>query len=258
MSGRGPYPGRATVTNLCPDCGGEAALTETDVRVLRGACSACGHAFTVLRELEPTDRSAPAGPSPTPAGRTPEGAPSAVATGGPSCGVCSAAMTVRTVSETSLEAHCASCGTSFTYVLTTVPLGAPREEGRLGPRGPRRGPSAVPGGRPCRECGGPIRFSTDEQGNTSGECTSCGNRFTLPPRREFGGGGRGGRPDARGPRRSFSPGFRPPGRWPRQADGDRPRRFPSARPPFRRERRPREAEDDDESFDRRRRRRQER
>ena len=62
--------------------------------------------------------------------------------------------------------------------------GAPSEGGPMRSAGPRA--------RPCRECGAPLRFSTGPDGAISGECDACGNKFTLPPKREgFRGGSRG-------------------------------------------------------------------
>ncbi len=195
----------------CPECGADAVFEERAARLLQGSCPDCGRAFTILQHAS---EHAPAlGDVPATAGAAPaldeDGVPRA-APDGPACGVCGTTLAVRASSETSLEVTCPSCETRVSYVLdrpearprerrfVEVSRGGPREdrgpprEDRGGPRDDREGPRA----RPCRECGGPLSFTTDAEGNVSGECASCGNRFTLPPRPRFGGGGGRGPPGA--------------------------------------------------------------
>lgn len=241
------------VGDVCPECGAEARFDERAARILRGHCAGCGRTFTILQEEETGEAAtrsvAPAGTASEPASPSAPKGPDASrqAASGPPCGVCGASMDLRPASDTSLEGLCRSCGTTFTYVLAEAPVGGPPE--RSFPERPRSAPGArrfpPSRGRPCRECGGPLSFSTDDEGNVTGECASCGNRFTLPPRREFGGGrpGQGRRRDFRKP---FPPSARRPGQWPRLADGERPRRFRGAGAQFRRRpRRPRPDEEDD-------------
>ena len=240
------------MTDRCPECGAEAVFAERNARVLHGSCAGCGGTFTIVRDESPSGASS--GPATGSATDGP-GAPAAVSpVPSPSCADCGGPLAVKNSSATSLVATCDSCATSLTYVLAPSRAEAPDARYAARPRAPRgeAGRFGTPRARPCRECGGPLRFSTDENGNVTGECGSCGNRFTLPPRREPKGGReeRGFRRD-RG--RGFTPSYRRPGAWPRQAGGDRPRRFGSSGPPFRRKGRRPPAEDDDEENDRRRR-----
>jgi hypothetical protein len=241
------------VETACPGCGAGAEFEARTVQVLRGSCPGCGKAFTIVED----DRLTPGGVggdsgAEGPSGPTSEtnAAPSPGASSGPPCGSCGAALTLRSASSEGIQAACGSCGAAFTYVLASPSAPGPRRS-----FAPRRGPPrdegsgfGPPRSRPCRECGGPLRFSTDAEGNVTGECSSCGNRFTLPPRPRYGGGS--DRPERRGPGRGFSPSYRGGGRWPgRGGGGSRPYRSSGSRPD-RRER----AADDDEDGDRRRRR----
>jgi DNA-directed RNA polymerase subunit RPC12/RpoP len=236
------------VEGVCPDCGAEIELAERTARLFAGACADCGKPVTVIQAAAGGSEAVASAPIPE-GGTARVEAPTPAS--GPPCGSCGAPLALQAGSPSKIDGSCAACGATFVYLLSR-----PEERERRFDRGgpPRRdGPGAgPPRSRPCRECGGPLRFSTDDDGNVTGECTSCGNRFTLPPRREFGGerGGPGGR---RGPSRSFSPSYRRPGRWPRSGEGDRPRRFGPARPTFRR--RESRSDGDDEDDDGRRRRR---
>lgn len=240
---------------VCPECGAEAAFVERKARVLQGSCVGCGRAFTIVQEAPSpvgdhaaTDTSLSQATSEEGARPSPSEPPE-LRVPGPACAVCGATLTLTAKSGTSFEARCHSCSTTLTYVLATGPVSGPF---RRGPPREDRPTFRTPRARPCRECGGPLSFSTDDDGNVTGECASCGNRFTLPPRRgpaaeRAGRGYRGGRD------RSFSPRFRRPGRWPRQAEGSRPRQFEPSRPSYRpRERRP-GSDDDEEDRPRRRR-----
>jgi hypothetical protein len=186
---------------------------------MEGSCPGCGHTFTVL------ERSV-AGPSTGPGEETPTGAEAGAAEpqgwAGPrmTCDSCDGVLSFRSAGV-GLQAVCSGCGKVSVYV--------PRAEGapeRLGRRESMRPPERETRGgfgpsraRPCRECGGPLRFTTEDDGTITGECASCGNRFTLPPRRDGPGGPRGA------PRGRF--GSRPPGRF----DRGPPRRpYGAARP----------------------------
>ncbi len=169
--------------------------------VQSGTCGGCGHQLAVFQ----------AGAVPTTVGvAESEGSPAAeparswktaAAPVGPPCQACGAALTFRSAGGLGIEATCSGCGAVSSYV--PAGMAPPREFARRGaPRPerderPDRSDDSGPGfrssnARPCRECGGPLRFSTAPDGTISGECGSCGNRFTLPPRRDFDGGGRGG------------------------------------------------------------------
>jgi hypothetical protein len=247
----------------CPDCGGAAELVARPSRVLQGTCAGCGRSFTMLQDASadgPGGSMAGSATTPGEPGSTlaSSAAGSAVPpVGGPECASCGAPLTLRSSSESTLEANCASCGSTFRYELAQRPF-----RSRSGPREDRPRSDARGGfgpqrtARPCRECGAPLRFSTTADGMVTGECTSCGNRFTLPPRREFGGG----REDRdRRPRtgRSFPSGDRGGNpRWrPRGAGGPRPS-YRGAPSRFRRTERRGDDEDDDGERRRRRPRRE--
>jgi len=184
------------------------------------------------------------------------------AEGGPECEECGSLLAFREGKNGSLDAVCADCGTTTVYVPQRAPgrpemVFEPPERGRERPeRGrerPERFDGGAPRGRPCRKCGAPLRFSTGDDGNLVGECDSCGNRFTLPPRADGGGGGGGGwgsRGAPRYGRREFRPsaGGRPPYRG---RSGDRTGR------PFRPSDRRGPPRGDDEDRPRKRRRREE-
>ena len=156
----------------CPLCGSEAEYAETAGPVALGRCAGCGGVFTVITGLSGT-----LAPGATP---EPNGDSATVA---------------------------APDGDRPEPMRARRPDG-PRWTNRDDSRGP---PRDAPRSRPCRECGGQLTFSTGPDGAIVGECASCGNRFSLPPRRDgdrggYGGGGYGGR--------SYSgrrPGFRPGG-----------------------------------------------
>lgn len=236
---------RCPMPNNCPDCGATVEFNAATARVLHGDCSGCGHAFTILEGLPaiPDARIAATG-----------AAEESSAPAGPACSSCGESMVIRAASDTTLDAVCSGCGSHFSYSLATAPVerGAPRRPRRFEPITEERGgfDRERPPSRPCRECGGALQFSTGPDGMVTGECAQCGNRFTLPPRREGGERG-GGRPPFRRP---GAGGFRPRfggggGGYSRGGDrGGPPRTGGSSyrrRPP---------RDDDDDSSDRRRRR----
>ncbi len=214
----------------CPECGADVAYSIEEARVLTGTCEACHKVTTLLQGTVPLGTGA------APASEASEDG-GAAAVEGLECSECGSALTVEASSDGSLEVRCAECES----VARFVPEGA-RSEGRE-ERAPRREfrergdrPRAgAPNSRPCRQCGAPLTFTTDENGQLIGECSSCGNRFTLPPRRDnFAGGGRGG-PSRYGGRssggygrggegRSWSSGrsgYRGSGRFGRRREGGR-------------------------------------
>lgn len=224
------------MSTSCPSCGAAAEFESLPARLFRGHCGSCGGSFTIAQEGAPGEPGSAA--ASVEAGAAGPSAPSP-ARAGPAllCPDCEEPLEVRARSGTSLETSCASCGTVVRYVLERPSEWAPPRGGpAAGPeRGRGRAPMGGPAARPCRECGGPLSFSTDEQGNVTGTCSSCGNTFTLPPRREGarpgfgprrpGPGGRFGPPRGRfgAPRGRFGP---PRGRFgaPRSSDGGPPRR----------------------------------
>jgi hypothetical protein len=193
--------------------------------VLTGSCTGCGHAFTMLEGAVKVGRP----------GQSEVGESSVVsdarsagssARSGPSCMLCGAPLQIS-ASPVGLSAVCSGCSTPFEFVLRTD---SERSEQRS--RGPgrfredRRGGPEGPKARPCRNCGGALQFSTSPDGLVTGTCASCGNRFTLPPRRNDGGRGRMGQSGVRG-----RYGSSPRGRagWGRKSGRVAPRRSPGAR-----------------------------
>ena len=235
------------MTRTCPDCGSAVEYASRTALVLEGSCSGCGHVLTVMQNL-PDGTPAPAGDGAD--ASSGKGRASARGEAGgwsgprPTCVTCGAAMTFHAAGE-GIQGVCSGCGLASGYVPegSSGPESRPRRPPRFEPSGEDRGGFGPARARPCRECGGPLRFSTAPDGTISGECGSCGNRFTLPPRRD-GPGGRGdsgGRRFDRGsgprfgrggpPRRYGRPsgaGFRPrERREDRDDEGDeRPRRRP--------------------------------
>ena len=170
--------------NSCPDCGAEIEYSEREVRLRTGHCGACGHEFTfVAGAALPLPEPAEPGSGADADAGADTGAPAA---SGLECEECGTPLTLRARRDGSLEARCEECESTTIYVPRSAAEGEPRE-GR-----PSRG--YPPGGegprsRPCRQCGAPLRFSTNEEGLLVGECDACGNRFTLPPRTDRARGG---------------------------------------------------------------------
>jgi hypothetical protein len=162
---------------------------------------------------------------------------------GPPCSLCGAPLAISATAA-GLSAVCSGCSSSFQFVLrsdTDPPFR--RSAGRGGYRSADRNSSEAPRARPCRNCGGPLQFTTSPDGLVTGTCASCGNRFTLPPRREDGGRPRGGRPGQRG---GYPSRPRGPGGWGRGGDrGAPPPRFRSRGPPFRRRQSQNEGDEDE-------------
>ena len=209
-------------------------------QLLTGSCAGCGHSFTMLEGVVEAGRGAarPAGAAPT-AEESSEESESSV---GPPCSLCGAPLELAASPGGGLSAVCSGCSSSFQFVLQSDaerPYRRPPSRG--GYRNQDRGESEGPRARPCRNCGGPLQFTTSPEGLVTGTCASCGNRFTLPPRREEGGRGR---PSQRG---GYAPRPRGGGGWGRGGDrGAPPPRFRSRGPPFRR-RESRGSDDEDES-----------
>ena len=175
----------------CPGCGTEIEFAEQEGHLRTGRCTACGHDFVLLEGA--------ALPSPLPAGS--EAGSSSATTEGevslPECVECGSSLILRTRRDGSIEARCDECESTTIYVPQGEENEDPEERPRrLAPRGP-----GGPRGRPCRQCGAPLRFSTNEEGLLVGECEACGNRFVLPPREGRGAEGRrfdrGGNPRGR-------------------------------------------------------------
>jgi phage FluMu protein Com/DNA-directed RNA polymerase subunit RPC12/RpoP len=240
------------MAHSCPNCGSELQYTEVAARLLTGTCAGCGDEVTVVA-------GAGVAPGSAIAGATEPAAPAAApGPDAPHCPECDGPLLVRVSGDASLEVECPECETTTQYLRqgeNAVDDEAVEERPRRPPRGsfaperrgPPRGP-AGPGARPCRQCGAPLTFSNDDDGNLVGECSSCGNRFVLPPRTEGPRGGGGGGYRDRGGYRGG--GNRYGGGGPR-GGGDRPRRSYGG-PPSRSRPRTRDGDDDDD--DRRRRR----
>src|SRR5580658_4425281 len=234
--------------STCPGCGAEVSYAVQETRVLTGTCAGCQRVTTLVE-----------GPLPlgTPVPGDGEEVPSEAAgmAGGPECAECGSPLTISASDDGMLEVACAECETTTKF----VPEGSaaprpPREREERGGRDdrPRRRDDAGGGGfanaRPCRQCGAPLKFTTDDEGVLTGECSSCGNRFTLPPRRDSGAGrGERGGYARRGPPRY---GRKPGGGSGGGRSGGRPRYGGSSGGYGRRER---SSDGDDSGDDRRRR-----
>ena len=186
----------------CPECGAEMEFSVEEAKVLTGTCGACHHLTTLVQGPLPLGTSTAPGTMPS----DEEAAPVA---SGLECSECGSPLTVEATPDGSIQVTCSDCETVARFV--------PEERGRPSrpPRDDRAGDDRERGGpprsRPCRQCGAPLTFTTDENGQLTGECSSCGNRFTLPPRRE------GDRGPSRGGRGRF--GNRPPPRYDRGGRG---------------------------------------
>ncbi len=232
----------------CPDCGAEIDYHARAIEVLEGTCASCGRSTVVV----------------APSNATPgDGDRAAVAATAPSapCWECGGPLAFTVNPDRSIDAACTACEvtTHLTTGAAAEPEGDDEEEdddeddrpraprrppsfgdrpppGRPGRwdderRGPRRefGPPSRPMARPCRQCGGALEFTKDEDGTVTGTCRSCGNTFKMRPRedrpsrgfeRRPGWGGRPGGSSYGG----RGGGGRPPYRRPRQDDDERPRR----------------------------------
>jgi DNA-directed RNA polymerase subunit M/transcription elongation factor TFIIS len=231
------------VANTCPDCGADVEYAEQTTQVLTGSCGECHHGFAIYSEV-----SNAGGERRVVFSKGGEDVESAQTFVAPPCPECGEALTLKGSAGSRIEAACSSCGSTAAFVLAgdesvQEPRGAP-DRGRSFERSDAS--SGPPRGRPCRQCGAPLRFTTAEDGTLTGECSSCGNRFTLPRRREESGGGGYRRGGGMGRRE----GFRPRGEYrPRTGGGGR---FPGAGRRF--ERRPRSNDGGDGESDFRRRR----
>ncbi len=185
--------------------------------MLTGTCADCHRVTTLVEGPLPLGT-----PAPAEGEEAPSGAVAPPVAGGPECAECGSPLTVTARDYGMLEVACAECETTTTFIPegSSPPRGPPRERSDRYERPRRRdnaGGEGSPNARPCRQCGAPLKFTTDAEGVLTGECTSCGNRFTLPPRRDggFGRGDRGGgdRYGSRGPPRYRSQTRRLVGRW---------------------------------------------
>lgn len=180
------------MTNTCPECGASMDFERREVSLSTGTCPSCAKEFAFVEGPAVSSRLA----SRLPAGAARVEAPE----GGPECAECGSPLEIREGRNGSLEAVCSECETTTVFVPQRE-AGRP-ERGRE-PRG--RPDEEGPRGRPCRRCGGTLRFSTGEDGMLVGECESCGNRFTLPPREDRGRDREEGRGSAPYGRRPYRP-----------------------------------------------------
>lgn len=236
------------MTRTCPDCGTAVDYTVRTASVLSGTCKQCGRAHTILQDtsatspgIEHSGPEATGGPAEEGHGTGRTGIAASMVDG-PTCAVCGSLLMFHASPGRGMDATCSGCGAHSAYILAEPESGGFRRMRAPQPNPVGQGSQGFPSSRarPCRECGGPLRFSTSPDGTISGECGSCGNRFTLPRRNDSEGGSRG-RGGARFDRRS-GPSF---GR------GGGPRSY--GRPPPGRFRR-RESDPDRDGDDRRRRR----
>jgi len=181
-------------------------IEEREVRLRTGTCPSCAKEFAFVEGPETVARLGSVAGSEAAGSETESGM--AVATTGLECEECGSPLAVAPGTRGSLKVVCEECERTTVYVPRTS---APRfERGR-----PARGgfEEGAPRSRPCRKCGAPLRFSTQEDGTLVGECESCGNRFELPARSDRRGGGPDRRRDSgyrsRGGRRAFQDRERP-------------------------------------------------
>jgi hypothetical protein len=231
----------------CPDCGAEVDYHARAIEVLEGTCASCGRATVVVA------------PSSATVGDGERAAVAAAAPAAP-CWECGGPLAFTVNSDRSIDAACTACEatTHLTVAGAPGPGGEDDEEdeeeedrprpprrppsfagGRSPPgrpgrwdddrRGPRRefGADSRPPARPCRQCGGALEFTKDDDGTVTGTCRSCGNTFKMRPREDRPSGGFerrsgwGGRPGGS----NYSNRSRPPyRRAPRRDDDERPRR----------------------------------
>lgn len=229
-----------TVTDDCPACGASVPLETRSARVSRGTCPGCGSTLTLLHETNGGGMTPPSGGESSESAAVHASPASADSPPSPGCPSCGTPLTFQNVSRFGVEAVCSGCGTESQYRLVSPTEGS-EEPPAPGSRAPReRSGFARTDARPCRECGGPLRFSTTPDGRVAGECASCGNRFTLPPRRE--GSGPPSDRFRRGPPRSSGGSYRPTRSWSRPEGRERPERRGFSGPRFRR----RESRTDDD------------
>ncbi len=223
------------MTQTCPDCGTSVEYVERAAQVLTGKCADCGHAFTILQSTSDEAsnlpvRTAKGVRAPADAGD----ATSEVAGDRPKCDDCGSTLAFRITEGRGVEGICPGCQSKFAYVLSGGEVeSAPRmRPPRDRPSGGRDSDYGAPRSRPCRECGGPLRFATNPDGTVGGECSACGNKFTLPPRRDDDGD-RGDRGGGRPFNRNYAPrsGGGGGGRWSPGGGRGGPRRFDSPRGP---------------------------
>jgi phage FluMu protein Com len=187
------------MAHSCPECGASIEFEEREVRLRTGTCPSCAKEFAFVEGTTVSSRLGTPPPGATAAeGELEEGEVSAE---GPECEECGSPLSVRAGEAGSLEVTCPECETTAVF----VPKRGPATYGK-GRERPTRLDTEAPRGSPCRKCGAPLRFSTNDEGLVVGECDSCGNRFTLPPRRGGGEGPRGYRSGAAFDRRGFRPG----------------------------------------------------
>ncbi|MCI4363658.1 MAG: hypothetical protein L3K13_05065 [Thermoplasmata archaeon] len=211
----------------CPSCGSTLEYEHSPAELETATCATCERQFTLV-----TPGTGPA-TLVSESTEEPAAGPGLV---GPECEECGEPMQVEFKGSSRVSLTCEECSRTVTLLPSEGPAApAPRFE-RIERREGSRGPPRASVSRPCRQCGAPLRFSTDDDGNTVGECEACGNRFTLPPRENGGRGGgsfrKGGfrpRPDGGGGgygRRAGTYDRRGP---PRRSDRDSPREFEGAR-----------------------------
>ncbi|MCI4335092.1 MAG: hypothetical protein L3K04_05660 [Thermoplasmata archaeon] len=206
----------------CPSCGSALEYEHSPAELESATCGTCERQFTLVTPGS--------GPATLVSESTEEEAETAA---GPAmaCSECGGSMQLDLSRAGQILATCDSCEHRVTFLASDGKRPWTPRAGREERGPPRDRDSAAGPSRPCRKCGGALQFSRDEEGNTVGECESCGNRFTLPPREDRGGpprsygrgrsdagGGYRGRPS--GPPRSYGRGR--PSRYSDRDGGDAP------------------------------------
>ena len=149
--------------------------------MLTGTCADCHRVTTLVEGPLPLGT-----PAPAEGEEAPSGAVAPPVAGGPGVRRMRLTLDGYCADDGMLEVACAECETTTTFIPegSSPPRGPPRERSDRYERPQSRddaGGEGSPNARPCRQCGAPLKFTTDAEGVLTGECTSCGNRFTLPP-----------------------------------------------------------------------------
>jgi hypothetical protein len=186
----------------CPECAAKVEFTPVAAQMQSGTCPSCEHTILILAAGGPPLVAPAPEPSEAPASGDVLLFP---------CPECGSPTTLTVKGRMGIAAECDVCDRTILLRPPRAPdAGGEREERPAAPRPRGRDESGDEGrrfggeraARPCRECGAPLRFETNEDGGVTGTCDSCGNRFTLPRReggdRRSGGGGREGGSYGRG------------------------------------------------------------
>jgi len=227
----------------CPECGSDVPVAARTIPALAGTCPSCSREVLLL---SPGTTPIPGLVAPEPEREQADRTVTAMGASIPHPGDddCDGTVQLELSGAGRLVGACSECGEEIVFMLRGEDNGddaprprdrddsaPPRDRDRRGPRRDfaPRGSAPPSQARPCRQCGGPLAFETGADGTVTGRCNSCGNTFSLAPRRDRGGDRYGSGPP-RGRSGGGGGGWRPrPGgrRFDRPRDGgddDRPKR----------------------------------